>query len=101
MTALLDAQEVSASASAACRRSTRCRSPSRAGEIYGLIGPNGAGKTTLFNVLTGVYAPDAGRFAFEGRSLAGLHAAPRSPPPASRARSRTSACSPTFRRSRT
>ena len=30
------------------------------GEIYGLIGPNGAGKTTLFNVLTGIYAPDAG-----------------------------------------
>ncbi|MBI3576099.1 MAG: ABC transporter ATP-binding protein [Gammaproteobacteria bacterium] len=33
----------------------------RRGEIYGLIGPNGAGKTTLFNVLTGLYAPDAGR----------------------------------------
>ena len=32
----------------------------RRGEIYGLIGPNGAGKTTLFNVLTGIYAPDAG-----------------------------------------
>jgi branched-chain amino acid transport system ATP-binding protein len=30
------------------------------GEIFGLIGPNGAGKTTLFNVLTGIYAPDAG-----------------------------------------
>ena len=34
----------------------------REGEIYGLIGPNGAGKTTLFNVLTGIYAPDAGDF---------------------------------------
>ena len=42
------------------------------GDIYGLIGPNGAGKTTLFNVLTGVYAVDAGRFQFEGRSLSGL-----------------------------
>ncbi|MCX7960364.1 MAG: ABC transporter ATP-binding protein [Burkholderiales bacterium] len=42
------------------------------GEIYGLIGPNGAGKTTLFNVLTGIYAPDAGRFTFEGRPLSGL-----------------------------
>ena len=42
------------------------------GEIYGLIGPNGAGKTTLFNVLTGVYALDAGGFEFEGRSLDGL-----------------------------
>ncbi len=36
------------------------------GEIYGLIGPNGAGKTTLFNLLTGIYAPDSGRFAFDG-----------------------------------
>ncbi|HSD40619.1 MAG TPA: ABC transporter ATP-binding protein [Burkholderiales bacterium] len=42
------------------------------GAIYGLIGPNGAGKTTLFNVLTGIYAPDAGTFAFDGQPLAGL-----------------------------
>jgi branched-chain amino acid transport system ATP-binding protein len=42
------------------------------GEIYGLIGPNGAGKTTLFNVLTGIYRPDAGGFVFESRALAGL-----------------------------
>src|SRR6185503_16131279 len=41
-------------------------------EIYGLIGPNGAGKTTLFNVLTGIYAADAGSFRFAGRELAGL-----------------------------
>jgi branched-chain amino acid transport system ATP-binding protein len=41
-------------------------------EIYGLIGPNGAGKTTLFNVLTGIYAPDAGSFVFGGSTLAGL-----------------------------
>jgi branched-chain amino acid transport system ATP-binding protein len=43
-----------------------------AGQIYGLIGPNGAGKTTLFNLLTGIYAPDAGSFIFAGRSLSGL-----------------------------
>ena len=43
-----------------------------AGEIYGLIGPNGAGKTTLFNVLTGFYAPDAGRFSFAGHDISGL-----------------------------
>jgi ABC-type branched-subunit amino acid transport system ATPase component len=49
------------------------------GQVYGLIGPNGAGKTTCFN----------------------LPASPTSPPRctrwqkrASRARSRTSACSP-------
>jgi branched-chain amino acid transport system ATP-binding protein len=44
------------------------------GAIYGLIGPNGAGKTTLFNVLTGIYAPDAGGFTFDGAPLAGLKA---------------------------
>ena len=43
----------------------------RRGEIYGLIGPNGAGKTTFFNVLTGIYLPDAGSFIFEGASLTG------------------------------
>jgi len=42
------------------------------GQIYGLIGPNGAGKTTLFNLLTGIYAPNAGSFVFNGASLAGL-----------------------------
>jgi len=42
------------------------------GQIYGLIGPNGAGKTTLFNLLTGIYAPDAGSFVSSGTSLAGL-----------------------------
>ncbi len=38
----------------------------RRGEIYGLIGPNGAGKTTFFNVITGLYAPDAGTFTLGG-----------------------------------
>jgi len=44
----------------------------RQGEIYGLIGPNGAGKTTFFNVLTGLYKPDAGAIWLNGQSLAGL-----------------------------
>ena len=39
------------------------------GEIYGLIGPNGAGKTTFFNVVTGLYARDAGTMLFAGQAL--------------------------------
>jgi branched-chain amino acid transport system ATP-binding protein len=41
------------------------------GEILGLIGPNGAGKTTLFNLINGVYRPDAGRIVFNGADIAG------------------------------
>jgi branched-chain amino acid transport system ATP-binding protein len=41
-------------------------------EIVSVIGPNGAGKTTLFNLVTGVYRPDAGDIRFEGRTLIGL-----------------------------
>ena len=52
----------------------------REGEIYGLIGPNGAGKTTLFNVLTGIYRQDEGRFRFEGAGAAGRHAGPHRAP---------------------
>lgn len=37
------------------------------GQIYGLIGPNGAGKTTFFNVITGLYQPDTGRFELDGK----------------------------------
>ncbi len=37
------------------------------GEVYGLIGPNGAGKTTFFNVITGLYTPDSGRFLLAGQ----------------------------------
>jgi len=39
----------------------------RQGEVVGLIGPNGAGKTTFFNVITGLYAPDAGSFELGGK----------------------------------
>lgn len=37
------------------------------GIVCGLIGPNGAGKTTLFNMITGIYRPDAGRIVFNGK----------------------------------
>ncbi|MGG1662520.1 ABC transporter ATP-binding protein [Brevibacillus sp. NRS-1366] len=42
------------------------------GEIFGLIGPNGAGKTTFFNMLTGIYKPDAGTITFEEKPIHGL-----------------------------
>jgi branched-chain amino acid transport system ATP-binding protein len=41
------------------------------GEILGLIGPNGAGKSTVFNLINGVYRPDAGRIIFAGHDLTG------------------------------
>ena len=41
------------------------------GELYGLIGPNGAGKTTVFNLLTGVYKPDAGSIVLDGTNITG------------------------------
>jgi branched-chain amino acid transport system ATP-binding protein/sulfate-transporting ATPase len=44
------------------------------GEIVGLIGPNGSGKTTLFNVVTGIYAPDAGTIAFAAADITGARA---------------------------
>ncbi len=42
------------------------------GEIVSIIGPNGAGKTTLFNLITGIYRPDAGDILLDGGSLVGL-----------------------------
>ena len=40
--------------------------------LHALIGPNGAGKTTAFNVISGMYAPDAGKVMLEERSVGGL-----------------------------
>jgi branched-chain amino acid transport system ATP-binding protein len=40
-------------------------------QLNGLIGPNGAGKTTVFNLLTGVYQPDAGDVMLGGKRMNG------------------------------
>lgn len=45
-----------------------------AGVIFSIIGPNGAGKTSVFNLISGVYAPSAGRIVFSGRDLTGVPA---------------------------
>ena len=47
------------------------------GELTCITGPNGAGKTTVFNLLTGFYAPDAGRVLLDGRDITGLSPAAR------------------------
>lgn len=41
-------------------------------DISSLIGPNGAGKTTVFNVITGIYRPEAGQVLFNGNNIEGL-----------------------------
>jgi branched-chain amino acid transport system ATP-binding protein len=42
------------------------------GEIVSVIGPNGAGKTTVFNLISGIYRPDAGEILLDGKDLVGL-----------------------------
>jgi ribose transport system ATP-binding protein len=43
----------------------------RSGECVGIAGHNGAGKSTLMAVLTGVFQPDEGTMAIEGREVSG------------------------------
>jgi branched-chain amino acid transport system ATP-binding protein len=40
--------------------------------LVALIGPNGAGKTTTFNLIAGMYRPDAGAVSLEGLRIDGL-----------------------------
>lgn len=43
------------------------------GEIRGVIGPNGSGKSTLFNLISGVYRPEAGGTkTFDGEDVTDL-----------------------------
>ncbi|KID12384.1 branched-chain amino acid ABC transporter ATP-binding protein/permease [Ponticoccus alexandrii] len=39
--------------------------------LHALIGPNGAGKTTAFNLMSGLYKPDAGSVTLMGQPLSG------------------------------
>jgi branched-chain amino acid transport system ATP-binding protein len=66
-----------------CSTRRRCRSAAlaardnldfaiEAGSIVAMIGPNGAGKSTVFNLITGIYAPSAGRIVFNGKTISGL-----------------------------
>ncbi len=71
MSALLDVQDVSISFGGLKAVSGFALSLPQGG-LYGLIGPNGAGKTTVFNMLTGVYRPDAGSIRLAGQDLAGF-----------------------------
>ena len=41
------------------------------GSIVAIVGANGAGKTTLFNMIAGVFRPDAGTISFAGERLEG------------------------------
>lgn len=42
------------------------------GVFLSIIGPNGAGKTSLFNVLSGLYRPNAGRVFLRGEEITAL-----------------------------
>jgi ABC-type bacteriocin/lantibiotic exporter with double-glycine peptidase domain len=44
----------------------------RRGSRVTLIGTSGSGKSTLLRVLAGLYEPEAGRWAVDGRAIAGL-----------------------------
>jgi branched-chain amino acid transport system ATP-binding protein len=42
------------------------------GDIFSIIGPNGAGKTVLLNCISGLYRPQRGKIAFDGKDITSL-----------------------------
>jgi branched-chain amino acid transport system ATP-binding protein len=70
MAALLEVQKISKSFSG-LRAVQNVSFAVPEGEIVGLIGPNGAGKTTCFNLIAGVYRPDAGSVRLAGKDIGG------------------------------
>ena len=59
-----------------------------AGELRAIIGPNGAGKTTFFNMISGFFAPTAGRHRVRRRHRHADWPSPSASPWAWRERSR-------------
>ena len=41
----------------------------RNGEVHAIVGDNGAGKSTLIKIVSGVFQPDAGELALDGRRV--------------------------------
>lgn len=62
---LIDASKAFAGVQALDRVSIQIRP----GEVVGLVGENGAGKSTLIRILAGVYRPDSGTLALDGKPL--------------------------------
>ncbi|WNX84940.1 sugar ABC transporter ATP-binding protein [Agathobaculum sp. NTUH-O15-33] len=42
------------------------------GTVHALVGENGAGKSTLMKIISGLYAPDAGRIWYKGAEISDL-----------------------------